>query len=59
VGASRRGLRGLLYESRKDRCSWKIEKSMDVLGIGRVHATLGHDCGISMAILVLESRNQI
>jgi len=59
TGLSGWDLRDLRYEKGEAVAVGKLKKKMDDMGIGRVHATLSHDCGISVAIVVLESRNQI
>jgi holo-[acyl-carrier protein] synthase len=49
-------LRDFRYEKGKAVAVGELKKKMDGLGVDSVHATLSHDCGISVAIVVLESR---
>ena len=53
------GLRGLRKEKVKATAAGKLGEKVDGLGTSKVHAIVGHVCGIPVAIVMLESRNQI
>jgi holo-[acyl-carrier protein] synthase len=46
--------RELLYERGRASVAGRLEKMLADLGAGRVHATLSHDGGLSVAVVVLE-----
>jgi len=59
AGISGWSLRELHYEAGRAVATGKLKKMLEEMGADRVHATLSHDGGISVAMVVLERNSAI
>jgi holo-[acyl-carrier protein] synthase len=55
TGLSGWSLPDLQYETGRVKAGGRLKNMLDGMGVGKIHATLSHDRGFSVAIVVLES----